>query len=140
MSKPAEIASPGHRVKLVKNTNFARNGVMAYAKALRKCEPHPHSRLSPHSADQTAVDIKPTLAGPFDMIDQVAQPAVQPDSRSGKPKRVAPRKLVTKDADGKIGEVKATDVQNDSEYIAQVEIGTPPQPMDVIFDTGSADL
>lgn len=74
------------------------------------------------------------------MIDQIAQPSVQPDAQRGKPLRVAPRKLVTKDADGKIGEVTAKDINNDSEYIAQVEIGTPPQPMDLTFDTGSADL
>lgn len=74
------------------------------------------------------------------MIDQLALPSVQPDSQKGKPNRVAPRKLVTRDADGKIGEVSAKDINNDSEYAAQVEVGTPAQAMDVIVDTGSADL
>ncbi|KAK3054570.1 hypothetical protein LTR09_004299 [Extremus antarcticus] len=122
MSSKDAGAAGGRRVKLVRNAAFLRNGVMAYAKALRK------------------FNIKPTLAGPFDMIDQLAQPSVQPDSQKGKPNRVAPRKLVTKDADGKIGEVSAKDINNDSEYIAQVEVGTPAQAMDLIFDTGSADL
>jgi hypothetical protein len=47
---------------------------------------------------------------------------------------------VKKDADGKTSEVTAQDVGHDSEYIAQVSIGTPEQLFDLIFDTGSADL
>ena len=57
-----------------------------------------------------------------------------------KPQHVAERRLVKKDTNGKVGEVSAQDIQNDSEYFAQVNIGTPAQPMNLDFDTGSSDL
>lgn len=47
---------------------------------------------------------------------------------------------VSKDSTGRLGHVAAEDVQNDSEYLAQVEIGTPAQKMSLDFDTGSSDL
>ena len=41
---------------------------------------------------------------------------------------------------GESGTVPAEDEQNDSEYLCQVNIGTPPQSLTLDFDTGSADL
>jgi hypothetical protein len=83
-------------------------------------------------------NIKPTLAGPYDVVDQPAQPNAAPTKQ---PRVVAPRKLVKKDADGKVvGEVSATELGHDVESIAQIDIGTPAQTMEVVFDSGSADL
>lgn len=43
-------------------------------------------------------------------------------------------------ATGQTGELSAEDIQNDSEYLATVSIGTPAQNLNLDFDTGSADL
>lgn len=56
------------------------------------------------------------------------------------PEKHTVRRLVKKDASGKLGDVPAEDIQNDSEYLACVDIGTPAQAMDLNFDTGSSDL
>lgn len=48
--------------------------------------------------------------------------------------------MVRRDPSGKIGSVQADDIQQDSEYIAQVGMGSPLQHFNLIFDTGSADL
>lgn len=44
------------------------------------------------------------------------------------------------DGNGHAGQVEAHDIQNDSEYLAQVSIGTPGQAMNLNLDTGSADM
>jgi hypothetical protein len=50
-------------------------------------------------------------------------------------------KMIRHDGSGnKTGEVDAEDVQQDSEYLAQIAVGTPAQHFNVDFDTGSADM
>ncbi|KAF2857454.1 acid protease [Piedraia hortae CBS 480.64] len=45
-----------------------------------------------------------------------------------------------KDANGKVGDIPAEDVENQAEYLAVVSIGTPAQKLSLDFDTGSSDL
>lgn len=37
-------------------------------------------------------------------------------------------------------EVSAEDISHDSEYLVTVQVGTPPRPYRLDFDTGSSDL
>ncbi|KAI9498311.1 aspartic peptidase domain-containing protein [Zychaea mexicana] len=39
-----------------------------------------------------------------------------------------------------VGDIALKDIQNDVQYVATVEVGTPPQKLDLNPDTGSADL
>ena len=57
---------------------------------------------------------------------------------TGGPRAVS--RVVQKDSSRRVGEVDAENIQNDSEYLAQVSVGTAPQTMSLCFDTGSSDL
>lgn len=50
-----------------------------------------------------------------------------------------PSVTVTNDADGHIDKIVINDYQ-DSQYIGNVKVGTPPQEVRVVYDTGSSNL
>ncbi|KAF2865293.1 aspartic proteinase precursor [Massariosphaeria phaeospora] len=108
------------RINVIPNPKYERAGMRSYASLLKK------------------YDFTPTTEGPFQKIDQTAK-TVQNLFRP--PKRRSTNMVLTKVSDdGKPGAIKAEDQQNDSLYLCPVEIGTPPQTMNLDFDTGSSDL
>ncbi|KAK3709088.1 hypothetical protein LTR37_011067 [Vermiconidia calcicola] len=91
----APAASPFdmHRVKLAQNPDFTRDAVKSYGHALRK------------------FNIKPTLPGPFDMVDELVQPeGHRMQKLFGRTPNVSARRLVMQDESGKVGEVWSSEL------------------------------
>lgn len=111
------MASSLTKVKLVGNPNYQRSGTKSYVYLLRKW------------------GFNPTQEGPYVVGNRVQQQGKQfPHSQHPIGGKARVRKVLEKKAAGGQtgGEVGAEDVQNDSEYLAQVQIGTPAQTLNLV--------
>lgn len=111
------------RIKLVHNPNYQRSGPKSYVFLLNKYK------------------FSPTKEGPYFQINKAHHQGKHGAEQAVGGKTTMEQVLQKKPIDAdQAGEVPAEDVQNDSEYLCPVTIGTPGQVFNLDFDTGSADL
>lgn len=112
-----------HKVKAIANQNYQRHGTKSYVSVLNR------------------FGFQPTKPGPyFQKFTKHGHAATPGRWGPGVKPGHAWEGLYKKTQDDQTGEVTAEDQQNDSEYLCEVSIGTPPQKVTLDFDTGSADL
>lgn len=113
----------GTKIKLISNPHYQKSGTKSYVHLMRK------HRFSP------------TKGGRYFYGGHLQQTGRQYTNKPIGGKARIQRVLRKKLADtNEIGEVGADDVQNDSMFLAPVNIGTPAQTVNLDLDTGSADL
>ena len=125
-----------HRIKIIHNEKYQASGPKSYVSLLKKYRfaptldgPYVVGNFAHHQGKhghQHTIGGKTTMhhALKKKKHDHAAAAAATSAATSG----------------DEVGDVPAEDSQNDSEYLCQVEIGTPAKTFTLDFDTGSADL
>ncbi|USW53852.1 Putative aspartic peptidase A1 family, aspartic peptidase domain superfamily [Septoria linicola] len=146
---PSSTAQPNsnplqglHKVRMVRNPRFQPKGLGDLAGLCRKYEitptlPTPFTMI--HTVADEIAGASQTVANVFTPKGGDVKPSSDDHTPTSRP-RVVTRMVKKPDSPGRTGHLDVENVQNDSEYLAPVTVGTPPQCLNLCFDTGSSDL
>lgn len=110
------------KIPLTHNTRYRRSGTKSYTHLIRKYGIHP-TRDGPYFIGRT--------------IHQTGRPfTTKPVGGRVRFHDVMQKQFSERD----LHQVDADDIQNDSMYFVPVAIGSPSQSVNLVLDTGSADL
>lgn len=111
------------KIRVVHNKNYRRSGIKSYVWLLNKW------------------GFEPTMPGPYFQMNKTSKTGHQGLlAKLGIGGKTEHYRVTAKRSGATEGEITAEDQQNDSMYLCEVEIGTPPQKAVLDFDTGSSDL